>query len=287
MSKEKEEALRENWDGVLPTYSREAEDEGPPPNLENKCKISDDESTKGIWDKGQMAQIETDRSSGLSDSNCYMESEDLDDDSEGEVYSEGGEAEYGLETGTVLQKAKRILNSPTQDIKHLSSTKLQIDLSFLSDQSQSDRIRDIIEASISKFSSVSPKMEITKTSEEGVYTFALARDSQPRPSTSKVDDYSKSSKNTVKDIPKKTTKKPQEKRTPIITSHLLTDGHLLVPKCPGLPPRRLKYGVFGLNEESFSQMKSKHPKKSDLDIVLKILEENGQYRSVFNLYKLK
>lgn len=272
LEKAKEEARRSNWTQVLPISCYESEDEIPNAIPSSSQSHLNKNTEMPNWD-----DIMGEPQVSIDDDYTTAESNRLDEDDDDKTYEEEGRAMEMSEYGYVAERVGRILNTNRSDVKSLGDRKIQVDLSFIQGLASQNRIKQIIEDVIKKYTSIPGRVETDLSEIPGVYTFNVTNPYLSPRSVSSDDPTT--SKDPQDDIESENQFANHE------LSESLMKGIALTPKVPGLPKKTIKYGDYGLIKEKLYKIIKDNPDKNNQEIIEIALRLSGDYKKVFNLYK--
>lgn len=283
LDKAKEIASQENWDRRLPQYDRETYEPETDAYTHDLVTSEPPGSTcHDPWDQlpsTSQGLVSLKAESDVDSPDDQMSPDGLEDDDDDEsTYEERGHVEYMSQLGLIKDRARQLLKPRNQDLRHMGGRKTQVDLTFLQDQSERDRVINIMEGLIKTYSSIPGKTIIKAVSEAGIYLFNVTNQYlSPESDTSSFETH----------IPEvKGPSKPSKKPTNLIIYPELREGIVLIPKFKGLPKRILRYGTFGLTEEGVSSVAKNGEGHTKLDVIKHSLIQAGMLKTATNLYNL-
>lgn len=285
LRKAKEEVERQKWAKTLPEFLKEYEDaEGAVMEAGSSSPVYQ-ESSQDPWKKKQrVVDSDDEEEEELEEEHDVEEDTSLTAESDTDNMDEGCVAE-DMQEGTLgAGLIARMKNYPN-DVTPLGERKIRVDLSFIKNSEDAERLRLCFEKVIKLVTSIPGKVTSEKEPKSQIFTFHLSNQFFSPDTDSSGNDLSPKPPNPKGGNKRKTVKK-ETSQISFPYKDELEEGVVLEPKFPGIPKLTLKIGTYGITEANVILATKSNP-GCDLMSVLKfVLNQTGNLRKVKNLHKI-
>ncbi|APG78680.1 hypothetical protein 2 [Hubei lepidoptera virus 2] len=289
--KEKKEAREQNWNINLPKAALEQAQEELGTDSDDSAEEEDPGEPKDPWNSvltqnPVMSEVNRDRQFGSSDierESAFSHHENIDD------YDEEGHAEDLIQSGDVNQIVKKALETSTPPVKRLGERKIQVNLQFMQSPPMMEKMKDIIHEVIKAYTTVPGRVEVS-ASDDGIYIFNATN---PYLSPDSDSDPLSSERPYPKPKEKPAPQQVQRQFLPLeANTSTLTDVEIMIKKgvnfqgkYPGLPKCIVRYGRWGITEQSVQLALKENPNLSVNETIRYCMRQAGTLKKFSGLYK--